>query len=126
MFGALGRPGQQFKTACKDMFAGMLINEHKHTYMCIYSYMHSYLYSYIYSYICSYMYSYIHVHMHILIHILIHIFIGAWGNISSAMKSLGQAMNFHVEEVGNLLKSNNLRSSLDKSFQNVNINVTKN
>lgn len=72
MFGALGQPGQQFKTACKDMF------------------------------------------------------VGAWGNISSAMKSLGQSMNFHVEEVGNLLKSNNLRSSLDKSFQNVNINVTKN
>ena len=48
-------------------------------------------------------------------------FFGVCGHIAATVKGLGQAMNFHMEAVENLLEPrNNLRGILDKNVQQVN------
>ena len=48
-------------------------------------------------------------------------FFGVCGHIAATFKGLGQAMNFHMESVENLLEPrNNLRGILDKNVQQVN------
>lgn len=49
------------------------------------------------------------------------LFMGACGHIATAVKSLGQAMNFHLGAAENVLyPNNNLRGILDKNVQQLN------